>query len=55
VIPGNYTGYTVIKHEATLNDAANNYESAGTAEIYAPGGVLLATLCSSTAATRIVF
>jgi hypothetical protein len=52
---GNYTGYTIIKHEATLDEAANNYESAGTAEIYAPSGVLLATLCSSTAATRIVF
>lgn len=52
---GNYTGYTIIKHEATLDESANSYESAGTAEIYAPNGVLVATGCSSTTATRIVF
>lgn len=52
---GNYTGYTVINHEATLDESANNYESEGYAEIFAPSGVLLNTLCSSTTATRIVF
>lgn len=52
---GNYTGYTIIQHEAILDDSADNYESAGTAEIYAPNGILVATGCSSTTATRIVF
>jgi hypothetical protein len=49
---GNYTGYTIIEHEATLSPLGNSYESSGTAEIYSPTGVLVATGCSSTVATR---
>ena len=48
---GNYTGYTIIRHDATLNQGATAYDSAGTAEIYTPTGVLLTTLCSTTTAT----
>jgi hypothetical protein len=49
---GNYTGYTIIRHEATLNSRATAYESAGTAEIYAPNGALMLTLCSTTTSSR---
>lgn len=49
---GNYTGYTIIRHTATLNPGATAYTSAGTAEVYAPNGVLVFTGCSSTTATR---
>jgi len=52
---GNYTGYTVIQHDATLDSTGSSYESSGTAEVYAPNGVLVATLCSSTTATRFGF
>lgn len=52
---GNYTGYTIIQHEANLNVTADAYESAGTAEIYSPTGVLVMTGCSSTTATRFGF
>jgi len=49
---GNYTGYTIIRHQANLNIRATAYESVGTAEIYAPNGALILTLCSTTTATR---
>ena len=49
---GNYTGYTIIRHEAELNFRANAYESAGTAEVYAPNGTLILTGCSTTTAAR---
>jgi hypothetical protein len=49
---GNYTGYTIIQHEATLNSTGDAYTSAGTAQVYTPGGVLVFTGCSTTVATR---
>jgi len=49
---GNYTGYTIIKHEANLNPTADAYDSAGTAEVYSPNGTLVFTGCSTTTATR---
>jgi len=49
---GNFTGWTIISHEANLNHSADEYESAGTAEVYAPNGNLIFTGCSSTTATR---
>ncbi len=49
---GNFTGWQIISHEATLNREATEYESAGTAEFYDPNGNLLFTGCSTTTATR---
>jgi hypothetical protein len=52
---GNYTGYTVIQHNATLANTGDSYESSGTLEVYNPAGVLVATGCSTTTATRFGF
>ncbi len=49
---GNFTGWTIINHEADLSHRGDEYESAGTAEVYAPNGNLLFTGCSTTTATR---
>ena len=49
---GNFTGWTIINHEANLNRRADEYDSAGTAEVYAPNGNLIFTGCSTTTATR---
>ena len=49
---GNFTSWTIINHEAHLNSRADEYDSAGTAEVYAPNGNLIFTGCSSTTATR---
>ncbi len=49
---GNFTGWTIINHEVNLNRRADDYESAGTSEIYAPNGNLIATGCSTTTAAR---
>ena len=52
---GNYTGYTIIQHTATLTADGSAYESAGTSEIYNPNGILVATGCSTTTASRLAF
>lgn len=49
---GNFSGWTIINHEANLNPSADAYESAGTAEVYSPNGILLFIGCSTTTATR---
>lgn len=49
---GNFTGWTIINHRATLNRWRDEYESAGTAEVYSPTGVLLFTGCATTTAVR---
>ncbi|HUE84178.1 MAG TPA: hypothetical protein VMM84_18905 [Pyrinomonadaceae bacterium] len=49
---GNFTGWTKITHEATLNSKATEYTSEGIAEVFAPNGVLIFTGCSTTTATR---
>ncbi len=48
----NFTGWTIIRHEAELNHSGNEYTSAGTAEVYNANGNLIFTGCSSTTATR---
>ncbi len=49
---GNFTGWTIIKHTANLARSGDEYESGGTAEVYAPNGNLVFTGCSTTTATR---
>jgi hypothetical protein len=49
---GNFTGWTIITHEADLDTGADAYTSAGTSEIYNSSGVLITTGCSTTTATR---
>ena len=49
---GNFTGWTIIRHEATLNSKATEYTSAGTAEVYDPNGNLIFPGCSTTTAIR---
>ena len=51
-VNNNYVGWTIINHEVTINRRADESESAGTAEVYAPNGMLIVTLCSSTTAKR---
>jgi hypothetical protein len=52
---GVYTGYQIVRHVAQLDASGDSYESAGTAEVYTPAGVQVATLCSTTTATRMTF
>ncbi len=49
---GNFTGWIIINNEANLNHRADEFTSAGIAEVYAPNGNLLFTGCSTLAATR---
>ena len=49
---GNFTGWTIIRHEAVLDSKGNAYTSEGTLEVYNPAGTLVATGCASTTATR---
>jgi hypothetical protein len=48
----NFTGWTKITHDATLDSNGSQYTSAGTAEVHAPNGALIFTGCSTTTATR---
>ena len=52
---GNYTGYTVVQHDANLAFTGDYYESQGTLEVHSPAGVIVATGCSTTTATRMEF
>lgn len=49
---GNFTGWTLVRHEITLNSKADGFTSQGTAEFYDANGHLLFTGCSSNTATR---
>jgi hypothetical protein len=49
---GNFTGWTIVRHEVTLNAGGDEFTSEGTAEFYDAGGNLLFTGCSSNTATR---
>lgn len=49
---GNFTGWTIVRHEVTLNSSADEFESEGTAEFYDANGNLLFTGCSSNTAVR---
>ena len=48
----NFTGWTIVRQEATLDSKGDEYSSAGTAEFYAANGTLLGTGCSATTAVR---
>ena len=48
----NFTGWSIVRHQLTLNHQADAGESAGTLEVYAPNGTLVSTGCSTTTTTR---
>jgi hypothetical protein len=52
---GNYTGYTVIRHDATVAHTGDSSESSGTVEIFNPAGALVGTGCATTTATKFGF
>jgi hypothetical protein len=49
---GNFTGWTIVSHEVTLDSSAGEFESEGTAEFYDATGNLLFTGCSNNTAVR---
>ena len=49
---GEFTGWTIITHEASMDPGGNSYESNGTAEVYCANGDLDFIGCSTTTATR---
>ncbi len=49
---GVFTGWTIIKHDAHLNRRTDEVDSSGTAQVYAPNGVLVFSGCSTTTAIR---
>lgn len=49
---GNFSGWTIVRHEVTLNSRGDEFISEGTAEFYDASGNLLFTGCSSNTATR---
>jgi hypothetical protein len=49
---GTLTGWLIINQTLNLDRGANGYETSGTAEVYNSQGVLVATNCSTTTATR---
>lgn len=49
---GNFTGWQIVRQQVNLNRRADESESAGTVEIYAPNGTLVFTGCSTATATR---
>jgi hypothetical protein len=52
---GTFIGWTIIRHQATLNSKADGYISSGTAQMYSATGTLIAAGCSTTVARRFVF
>jgi hypothetical protein len=51
-VNGNFSGWTIVRHEVKLNSKANGFTSEGTAEFYDANGNLLFTGCSSNTASR---
>jgi hypothetical protein len=49
---GNFTGWIIINQEVNLNQSADEYESAGTGELYNKNGNLIFTGCSTLSAKR---
>ena len=49
---GNFSGWTIVRHDLTLDSTGDGFTSEGTAEFYDAGGNLLFTGCSSNTATR---
>jgi hypothetical protein len=50
-----FTGWTIIQHEVRLDSTGNASTSSGTAEIYNPSGLLIASGCSTAVGTRFGF
>jgi hypothetical protein len=49
---GNFTGWQIVRHEASLDPRAAGFESAGTSEVYNANGNLISTGCSTASGTR---
>ena len=49
---GTFIGWTIITHEASMDNGGDYYESAGTSETYDEHGALSMSGCSTTTATR---
>jgi hypothetical protein len=47
-----FTGWTIIAGETTVDSTGNTNTGSATVKVYAPNGVLLATVCAETAGTR---
>src|SRR6266513_1190706 len=47
-----FTGWTIISGETTVDSTGNANTGSATVKVYAPNGVLLATVCAETAGTR---
>src|SRR6266481_3509795 len=47
-----FTGWTIIAGETTVDTTGNANSGTATVEVYAPNGVLVATVCASTVGTR---
>lgn len=48
----NFTGWQIVRQQVTLNRRADESESAGTVQVYAPNGNLVFTGCSTATAVR---
>jgi hypothetical protein len=47
-----FTGWTIIAGETTVDSTGNANTGSATVKVYAPNGVLLATVCAETVGTR---
>ena len=47
-----FTGWTIIAGETTVDSTGNANTGFATVKVYAPNGILLATVCAETAGTR---
>ena len=47
-----FTGWTIIAGETTVDRTGDANTGSATVKVYAPNGVLLATVCAATAGTR---
>lgn len=50
--PVGLVGTTVVRQEVQLDGSGDGFTSAGTVEIVAPNGTVLATICSTSTGTR---
>lgn len=49
---GNFTGWSIVRHNVTLNNQGDQAVSTGTLEIFAPNGTLVSSGCSTTTNTK---
>src|SRR6476660_3131365 len=47
-----FTGWTIIAGETTVDSTGNTNTGSATVKVYAPNGVLIATVCAETTGTR---